>query len=465
MPSTSNGFLDNLINGILGPKGNLADWQHASRLYVDGNLKLAPKQKFLYHVYFQLDPVVRSILPALSDKHNLEIGMLVKAAELPKFSATVETRNKYNRKKNVQTAIQYDPITITFHDDNYGVTTALLEAYYRYYFADAGYGRVPGAYNKAGAGDNTYRGNLSNQYKYGLDNDISVPFFQNIQISQLARKGYTTYKIVNPIITNWQHDSLDNADGSTTMQNTITVAYEAVHYSRGAVEAGSDGSPTGFGTQEHYDTMPSPISLLGGGVLSLDSAFGAGADLYDYIAKGDNFKSPLEAGLAAFQLVRGLQNLTREGINEEVGNLLEDAIGSATGIDVSGVTNVAFSSGNNQAGTTNANSPGSVSSTNKAIGSGGTASGASTSGASAGTGSSSSNGTQSDSSNVKNAILVNFSRQELEENPSALEAAAIQLFRRDFLTQGNLGGVNSYVDAWTQLPASQKTVYKNKVLS
>jgi len=158
MALTSNGFLDNLISGILGPKGNMADWQHASRLYVDDDLKLSPKQKFLYHVYFQLDPIVRTILPELSDKHNLEIGMLVKAADLPRYTAMVETRNKYNRKKNVQTSIQYEPISITFHDDNYGVTTALLEAYYRYYFADASYGTKPGAYNKAGTGDSTYLG-------------------------------------------------------------------------------------------------------------------------------------------------------------------------------------------------------------------------------------------------------------------------------------------------------------------
>ena len=53
MAATSNGFLDNLVNGILGPKGTMADWQHASRLYVDGNLKLAPKSKFLYHTYLR----------------------------------------------------------------------------------------------------------------------------------------------------------------------------------------------------------------------------------------------------------------------------------------------------------------------------------------------------------------------------------------------------------------------------
>lgn len=426
MAATSNGFLDNLLNGLLGPKGTMADWQHAARLYVDGNLKLAPKSKFLYHVYFQLDPIVRSILPELKDKHNLEIGMLVKSADLPRFTANVETRNKYNRKKNIQTGIQYETINVTFHDDNYGVTTALLEAYYRYYYADAAYGRVPGAYNKAGAGDNTYKGSGFNQYKYGLDNNISVPFFQNIQITQLAKKTFTTYTLVNPVIVQWQHDSVDNSDSGTPMQNTITVAYEAVHYSRGSVDASGDQQdPVGFGNTEHYDKQPSPISLLGGGVLSLEGAFGAGADLYDYISKGKNFSSPLEAGLAAFQLIRGFENLTREGLREEGYRLLEDALGAAAGTDVSGVANVIIpkNSGNGGSGDVTTSQP---------------------------------------ITTVEDSIASN-NRAILLDNPLALEDAAQNLFLKDYLNEGG-SGINGARAAWTQLPQGTKLLYKDQAL-
>jgi hypothetical protein len=426
MAATSNGFLDNLLNGLLGPKGTMADWQHAARLYIDGNLKLAPKSKFLYHVYFQLDPIVRSILPELKDKHNLEIGMLVKGADLPKFTANVETRNKYNRRKHIQTGIQYDPINITFHDDNYGVTTALLEAYYRYYYADASYGRVPGAYNKAGAGDNTYKGSGYNQYKYGLDNNISVPFFRNIQITQLAKRNYTTYTLVNPIVTAWQHDSVDNSDSGTPMQNAITVAYEAVHYSRGSVDAtGDQQDPVGFGNTEHYDKQPSPISLLGGGVLSLEGAFGAGADLYDYISKGQGFSSPLEAGLAAFQLVRGLENLTREGLREEGFRVLEDALGAAAGTDVSGVANVIIPKANGNGGTSDIT-------------------------------------TSQPINTVEDATSSN-NRQILLDNPLALEDAAQNLFLKDYLNEGG-SGINGARTAWEQLPQGTKLLYKEQAL-
>ena len=44
------------------------------------------------------------------------------------------TVQQYNKKRKLQTRIAYDPVTVVFHDDNYGVTSALWETYYRYYY-------------------------------------------------------------------------------------------------------------------------------------------------------------------------------------------------------------------------------------------------------------------------------------------------------------------------------------------
>ena len=46
-----NDFLKGFQDGLPGMK----DYRHASRLYIDDNYKLMPKQKFLFHVVFNTD--------------------------------------------------------------------------------------------------------------------------------------------------------------------------------------------------------------------------------------------------------------------------------------------------------------------------------------------------------------------------------------------------------------------------
>ena len=53
MPSI-NDFITGFSDGLPGMK----DYRHASRLYIDDNFKLMPKQKFLFHVVLTLNDVV-----------------------------------------------------------------------------------------------------------------------------------------------------------------------------------------------------------------------------------------------------------------------------------------------------------------------------------------------------------------------------------------------------------------------
>jgi hypothetical protein len=258
MANKFNGLLDSIATGALSPKGNLGDWQHGSRLYVDNNMRLAPRSKFNYHVQFVITPEAQGLIPKLlNGAATNEIGMLVKSATLPSYSAKVEQKKQYNRIKNVQTGIEYEPVNITMHDDNQGLTTAFLQAYYRYYFAD-GNQRINGGTAYKINPHNTYEGKSPDgaapyRFKYGMDtNNPGVPFFKEIKISTMARGEYVTYTLVNPLITQWSHDDVSNSDGAGTLENKITVAYEAVFYEAGAVQAGANGEPAGFG-QDHYD--------------------------------------------------------------------------------------------------------------------------------------------------------------------------------------------------------------------
>tara|TARA_R110000851_G_scaffold267203_1_gene419653 strand:- start:4183 stop:5316 length:1134 start_codon:yes stop_codon:yes gene_type:complete len=336
MANILNGFFDNLVSGVSNPKGDMADFQHAARLYTDDSFRLAPKTKFLYHVVFELSPNASKNLPQLDQRHKNEINLLVKSADLPKVSINTVTKNAYNRKKNLQTHLEYDPVNITFHDDNLGITTLLMEAYYRYYYQDGNHyadGMSAPFQTRV-----TYGGSENHKYRYGLDNDSLVPFFNKITIYQMARHQYTGFTLVNPLVTGFQHDSVDQADGAGLMQNQMTVAYESIFYSRGAT---GRGSPRGF-AQEHYDNSPSPLGILGGGTQSLFGQGGVSSGISSVLGDLAGGQFNLGTALTAFNTFKNAKTLTKEGLRQEGFGILKSAIQQIGGTNTSGVRTTNF---------------------------------------------------------------------------------------------------------------------------
>jgi hypothetical protein len=72
----------------------------------------------------------------------------------------------------------------------------------------------------------------------------------------MARHEFVSYTLINPIISQWNHNKVSYSQ-SGTHDNTIAIQYEAVNYGSGLV---TPGDPEGFGL-EHYDQAPS--SLIG----------------------------------------------------------------------------------------------------------------------------------------------------------------------------------------------------------
>jgi hypothetical protein len=345
MANILNGFLNNVLQGASNPKGNLGDYQHAARLFTDDGMRLAPKTKFLYHVVFELSASAQKVIPQLDQRHKQEINMLVKSADLPKFSIQTATKNMYNRKKNLQTSIEYDPVNITFHDDNMGLTTTLMEAYYRYYYRDGNYRSegISPPYNPR----NTYQGKELQNYRYGLDNDHTEPFFNKITIFQMARHEYLGYTLVNPLITGLTHDQMDSADNSTPSQNQISVAYEAVFYSRGPV---GENSPKGFATA-HYDKTPSPLTISGGGTSSLFGGGGVIGGISDVLGDIAGGQFNLGTALTAFNTFKNAKSLSKEGLREEGFNILKRTVTNIGREGVSGLGNISIPKQSGNGGT------------------------------------------------------------------------------------------------------------------
>ena len=247
--SLKDAFLFNLQS-----ETHLRDARHAYQIYTQSNFAFSPKTKYMYHVRFEPNDEVGNSATSNVFKFQKELGVLVKSADLPSFRASVENKQQYNRKKIVQTRVDYQDCTIAFHDDNTGITRALLEEYYRYYFVDGNKttNGVDGAY---GARDK-YFAKVPN---YGLNNDKRTPFFKYITIYQLARRNWVAYTLVNPLLSAWDHGSVASSDGSFN-ENTISVAYESVLYTSGDV---TNEPPPGFADASvGYDVTPSPLGYL-----------------------------------------------------------------------------------------------------------------------------------------------------------------------------------------------------------
>ena len=439
MANKLNGFLDNVVSGALSPKGNLGDFAHAARLYVDDAHRLSPKTKFLYHVSFNLNPKAVAVIPQLKTQ---ELNMLVKSVDLPKYSISTTLKHQYNKKANLQTRLDYDPINIVFHDDNYGSTTTLWEAYYRYYYRDGNYAAPVGATtpNETSAAymrSNTYGNEKHNSYRYGFDNDSHEHFFRSIQIYQMARKRYTCFTLVNPIISEWGHDTMENSS-SDAVQNTMQIQYETVWYARGGVTEGA--SPKSFGAASgHYDSMPSPNSLAGGGATNL---FGQGgvaagaADIFGDITSGQAFSSPssfLGTVLKTTSVLGNAKNLSKDGLRQEGFGILKDQIGSAAGIDVSGVANTAFPK---------TASLGSLGDITKAV--------AGVAGASA--------VMKAVSGDKPLGSISTF----LASNPGALDnLTKSTTFKKQHLRDGGAASPNAITTAWNNISSGAKSAYNN----
>lgn len=250
------------------PKGDLADYRHASALYLRNDFRLAPKVPFLYHVVIDVNPVALSQLgstvQSLLDKR--EFNLLVTQADLPSYNIDTDVKNQYNRKKVVQTKINYDPLNFIFHDDQAGLTTLLWEAYFRYYYQDPNYARknttstpntdVPPAYLNG-----LYTNEILNTRKFGLDRPryLDAPFFNTITVNQLhsqnTKPTFTSFTLVNPLIETIRHDTV-NQEGTGTLTTQIRFAYETVLYGRGRT---ATDNPAGFADPAHYDVTPSPL--------------------------------------------------------------------------------------------------------------------------------------------------------------------------------------------------------------
>lgn len=290
----------------------LKDYTHASKIFRTNGYANSPRLKFLFHVYFNINT---SLVPQLRNvlKDDVgTIGILVKNIDLPKYRIDVETLNQYNRKRLVQKKIEYQPVNITLHDDGGDLIRTLWYNYYAYYYKDPSqkYNNTPNTNGSMGANANSPAG-FGYNYRDIYDNDRSVndwgyigegyadnpnnngragkpAFFRDISIFGFNQHRYVQYVLINPMVSEWSHDSYDYSQGDGIMENRMTISYETVKYYVGGLGVTPDAAVPGFGDINTYDKTQSPLSRPGGtrSILGQGGLLDAGIGIYQDLQSG-----------------------------------------------------------------------------------------------------------------------------------------------------------------------------------
>lgn len=203
-------------NPYTGAPLYLKDSAYASKFFGGQSMLFQPKRKFLFAAGF----LANMESGMMRDVQQQEMAFLVKRVETPKFTFDVDTLNQYNKKRVVQKKINYDPISITFHDDVSNTIFKLASNYIRYYYGDS----YQIDYNDWNLDTVDY---LRKQGLWGLMPKDQKYFFKALWIAWVNSGRVTYMAFPNPLITDIGFDSLDYSDNGTS-EITFTFAYEGV---------------------------------------------------------------------------------------------------------------------------------------------------------------------------------------------------------------------------------------------
>lgn len=223
-----------MLGSLLDPFGGgrkfyMRDFKNAYRFRPHVN---PVRQQFQGYVNFVFNREIFPLLFADGDANRTEfrttIGSLVRTAELPSATFRTDTLNAYNRKKIVNTGVDYDPVSMTVYDTVGNEWLGVLMKYFAYHYMDprnkqqdAGDRDMQGG--RSGA--STVHGSSQNEFlnsafgregqstfdsnAHGYNPNISAHFFERIDYVLYHGNKGVQYSIFNPVLTSFKPAAID----------------------------------------------------------------------------------------------------------------------------------------------------------------------------------------------------------------------------------------------------------------
>ena len=207
-----------------------------------------PRQKFQGYVNFIVN---RSLYGESWYNDNAsfrtQISSLVRTASLPELEFKTETKNQYNRKRIVNTSVEYQPVDIKVIDTINNEWLILFMKYYSYHYMnprnkqggsrdDVGRGAIGDFGGREsptqGAGAENTESHFGqensgwNSNSYGFNLNLTSTFFERIDYVLYHGNKAVQYSLFNPTLTRFRTGELDYSS-SEVMEFDMTFEYES----------------------------------------------------------------------------------------------------------------------------------------------------------------------------------------------------------------------------------------------
>ena len=197
-----------------------------------------PRQQFGGYVSFVLDREL-FLNPFFdgtdNDELRVRMSSLVRTADMPQVEFKTQTMNEYNKKKIVNTGVEYQPVTIRVVDTASNAWLQIIMKYFAYHYMNPrnknqdGNRDINSTTNFEGGldfiGSQFGAGGPFDSNRYGYNVNLNPNFFERIDyVLYHAQKG-VQYSLLNPVMTGFTHTPIDYASNEL-MEFTMTFQYE-----------------------------------------------------------------------------------------------------------------------------------------------------------------------------------------------------------------------------------------------
>lgn len=180
--------------------------QDVFRSDAEGTLDLIPRQRFNFTLSIEQTDITETYLRVVS-------------ASIPSYSYDTMIANQYNKKRVIQSKINYDPVTVTFIDTFDNQFINFIERYNKNYYNN---NNGISTFVDVGSTSEVIDPQFTTEMGFNVTSAANRYMIKNIKLVQEGQKK-RTWNLKNPIITSVQSDTLAYSDSSPTQ---FTVQFQ-----------------------------------------------------------------------------------------------------------------------------------------------------------------------------------------------------------------------------------------------